>query len=251
MELIARAMEEGGSFMWPILACAIVGAALTVERAITVFLRASIDAAAFGNEIQRRLLGGDTEAAIHLCNAEPGALLPRVVKAALLRADRPAAEARDAVEEATLDAAPAVTRRLSFLPMIANVSTLLGLLGTIQGLILAFEAVGVASAQERSAALSHGIAVAMYTTFAGLLVAIPVIVAHGVIAARANQVLDEIDHHALRVLNLLGALRDARPGGPAPGDLPGGDAPPDVPPGAPPGAPPRPRGRPVLPFPGA
>lgn len=241
MEFVGRAMEEGGSFMWPILACAIVGAALTVERAITVFLRASIDAAAFGNEIQRRLLAEDTEGAVHLCNAEPGALLPRVVKAALLRGDRPAEEARDAVEEATLDVAPVVTRRLAYLPMIANVSTLLGLLGTIQGLILAFEAVGVANAAERAAALSHGIAVAMYTTFAGLVVAIPVIVGHGVIAARANQVLDEIDHHALRVLNLLAAIRESKDPSPRRGEVP--------PPGDP-SQPSRPGGRPVLDFPG-
>jgi biopolymer transport protein ExbB len=204
---IAEWMREGGLFMWPILLCAVVGAAISLERFFYVFLRAGIDATAFMARVQRDALDGGVDRAILLCNGEPSAILPRVVKAGLVRAHRPDGEVRDAVEEAQLEVFPLVNRRIGYLPLIANVSTLLGLLGTIQGLILSFHAVGDASAEARSTALAAGIAVAMYTTFAGLLVSIPLLVAHGVVAARANLILDETEHAAARVVNLLAAIR--------------------------------------------
>jgi biopolymer transport protein ExbB len=211
-------LQQGGLFMWPILLCAIVGAAVAVERFLFVYLRAGIHANAFMAQVQRDVLDGDVEKAVRLCNGEPSASLPRVIKAGLVRADRPEQEVRDAIEEATREVFPQVSRRIAYLPMLANVSTLLGLLGTIQGLILSFHSVGEATADARSTALAQGIAVAMYTTFFGLMVSIPLLVAHGVISARANAILDEIDHFGLKLVNLLNATRKGgeRTGGNAP-----------------------------------
>jgi biopolymer transport protein ExbB/TolQ len=200
-------MREGGLFMWPILVCAVVGASVALERFFYVFLRAGIDARAFMTQVQREVLDGNLDRAVRLCNAEASAVLPKVVKAGLVRADRPEDEVRDALEEAQLEVAPMVSRRIAYLPMMANVATLLGLLGTIQGLILSFHSISEASAVDRSTKLAEGIAVAMYTTFFGLLVAIPLLVAHGVVAARANAVLDDIDHHTMKLVNLLNATR--------------------------------------------
>jgi biopolymer transport protein ExbB/TolQ len=217
LELVRDGFAQGGVFMWPILACAIFGAAISMERFVTVYLRAAVHAPALWSQVQRLLLDGDAEGAIRLCNGDPGAVLPRVLKAGLLMEARPDGEVRDALEEATLEVFPIVNRRLSYLPMIANVSTLLGLLGTIQGLIVAFHAVAEATAEARSSALSGGIALAMYTTFFGLLVSIPILVAHGVVAARANLILDEVDHYAMKLVNLLAARRaevGASPGAP-------------------------------------
>lgn len=200
-------MKEGGVFMWPILLCAVMGASVAVERFLYVFLRAGINAPAFMARLQREVIDGNVDRALSLCNGEPSAALPRVMKAGLLRSDRPESEVRDALEEATLEVYPKINRRISYMPMFANVSTLLGLLGTIQGLILAFHSVSEASAEARSTALAQGIAVAMYTTFFGLLVSIPLLVAHGFISARANAVLDDIDHHTMKLVNLLNATR--------------------------------------------
>lgn len=212
MGSFAEWMKEGGIFMWPILLCAVVGASVAVERFFYVFLRAGINAPAFMARIQREVLDGNLDRAVRLCNGEPSAALARVVKAGLLRAERPEGELRDALEEAQLEAYPRVNKRLSFLPVLANVSTLLGLLGTIQGLILAFHSVGEATAEARSAALAQGIAVAMYTTFFGLLVSIPLLVAHALLASRANAVLDDLDHYAMKLVNLLNASRRAPSG---------------------------------------
>jgi biopolymer transport protein ExbB len=203
---LAKWMEDGGIFMWPILACAVIGAAVAAERFIFLYLRASIHAPAFLAQVQRDVLDGDVDAALRICNAESAAVLPRVLKAGLLRAGHPENELRDALEEATLEVTPLVQRRVAYLPTIANVSTLLGLLGTIQGLILSFHAVSDATPEARSTALASGIAVAMYTTFAGLLIAIPVLIAHTLIGAKANQILDEVDHAQARLVNLLNAV---------------------------------------------
>ena len=207
MQFFIEGFEKGGLFMFPILLCALCALGVTLDRLLYVYFRANIHGPNFMAQVQRLLLDGNVDGAMRLCNAEPAAALPRVVKAALLRHDRSEGELRDAVEEATLEVGPQINRRLAYLPMIANVATLIGLLGTIHGLIMAFDAVGMADAQGRSELLSSGIAVAMYATFFGLLVSIPTLVFHGLLAAQANSILDEIDHYGLRIINLLNALR--------------------------------------------
>ncbi len=211
---LAKWVEDGGVFMWPILLCAVIGATISAERVIFLFLRASVHAQTFLAQIQRHVLAGEYESALKLCNAESAAVLPRVLKAGLLRAGRPENEVRDALEEATLEITPLVQQRIPYMTTIANLCTLLGLLGTIQGLILSFHAVAEASAEQRSTALASGIAVAMNATFAGLLVAIPVLSVHAVVAARANRILDEVDYASARLVNLLNAVRSESKGGP-------------------------------------
>lgn len=202
----AKWMEEGGIFMWPILACGVLGATISAERFVYLFLRASVHAPALLAQIQRDVLDGNVDAALKICNAESAAVLPRVLKAGLMRAGRPENEIRDALEEATLEVTPLVQRRIPYMTTIANLCTLLGLLGTIQGLILSFHAVADANAEARSTALASGIAVAMNATFAGLLVAIPVLAIHAIVAARANQILDDVDYGVARLVNLLVAV---------------------------------------------
>ena len=211
LELFANMFSEGGFFMYPILLCAVFGMAISLERFFYVFLRISVDAPTFVGHIQRELLNGSVDGALRLCNGEPSAALARVLKSALVRAGRPESELKSAVEETCLEVQPLVSRRLSYLPMIANVSTLLGLLGTIQGLIVSFHAVTGQQAADRSTTLASGIAVAMYTTFFGLLVAIPILVSHSLLAARANLVLDDIDHYSLKLVNLLSNTRGSAP----------------------------------------
>lgn len=193
--------------MWPILIFAVFALAIGAERLYYTWFRAAINGPVFMAQIQKLILSNNIDRAIRLCNSEPNAALPRVLKAGLTRADSSDDEIESAVNETVLEVTPGLSKRTNFLPMLANVATLTGLLGTIQGLILAFDAVARASAETKQSLLAAGIAVAMYTTFAGLLVAIPTLVLHSFVQARTWKIQDDIDQFAMKTVNLLKARR--------------------------------------------
>jgi biopolymer transport protein ExbB/TolQ len=205
MDWFLSAMEMGGIFMWPILVCFIFAAAISVERLYYIVLRANINGTAFMAQIQKLVMANNIDRAIKLCNAEPNRALPRVLKAGLTRANQKQGDIQNAVDETVLEVFPQLNKRTNFLPMLANVATLTGLLGTIQGLILAFEAVAHASAESKQTLLAGGISTAMYTTAGGLIAAIPTLVIHSIIMSRTTKIMDEIDQYALKTVNLLGA----------------------------------------------
>lgn len=207
MNFFVDAMDKGGEFMYPILVAAIFALAIAFERMYYVMFRANINGTAFMAQVQKLIMANNIDRAIKLCNAEPNAALPRVLKAGLTRANRSEMEIQNAVDEAVLEVFPALNKRTNFLPMLANVATLTGLLGTIQGLIVAFKAVATASAESKQTLLAAGISTAMYTTAGGLVVAIPTLVLHSIIAARTTKIMDDVDQFALKTVNLLGARR--------------------------------------------
>lgn len=207
MDFLVNAMHKGGPFMWPILIAAVFALAISFERIYYVVFRANINGTAFMAQIQKLIMANNIDRAIKVCNREPNAALPRVLKAGLTRANRSEIEIQNAVEEAVLEVFPQINKRSAFLPMLANVATLTGLLGTIQGLIIAFDAVAHASAETKQTLLAAGIATAMYTTAGGLAVAIPTLVLYSIIQNRTTKVMDDIDQFALKTVNLLGARR--------------------------------------------
>lgn len=197
--------REGGPFMYMILVVSVIAIATLIERGYMVLFRYNINGAAFMAQIQKLVMANNIDRAIKLCNAEGNAALTRVLKAGLTRANRSAGEIQNAVDEAILEAIPMLQKRTPYLPMWANVATLLGLLGTIQGLIMSFKAVSSAAPEEKQQLLAHGISVAMYTTAYGLIVAIPVMVCHAVIANRTVKLVDEIDQYSVKLINLMAA----------------------------------------------
>ncbi|MCK6506613.1 MotA/TolQ/ExbB proton channel family protein [Myxococcota bacterium] len=207
MSFLVNAMHKGGIFMWPILVAAIFALAISFERLYYIIFRANINGTAFMAQVQKLIMANNIDRAIKLCNAEPNAALPRVLKAGLTRANRSEQEIQNAVDESILEVFPGLNKRTAFLPMLANVATLTGLLGTIQGLILAFEAVAHASAETKQTMLAAGISTAMFTTAAGLVVAIPTLVLHSIVQSRTVKIQDEIDQFALKTVNLLSARR--------------------------------------------
>jgi biopolymer transport protein ExbB len=207
MDFIVSAMHKGGIFMWPIMFCAVVALAIAFERLYYILFRANINGTAFMAQVQKLIMANNIDRAIKLCNAEPNASLPRVLKAGLTRANRSEIEIQNAVDEAVLEVFPQLNKRSAYLPMLANVATLTGLLGTIHGLIQAFEAVAHASAETKQTMLAAGISVAMFTTASGLVVAIPVLILHSIVANRTTKIMDDVDQFALKTVNLLGARR--------------------------------------------
>lgn len=199
--------REGGPFMYLILVVAVFAMAIAFERLFYIVFRANINSTAFMAQIQKLIMANNIDRAIKLCNAEPHAALPKVVKAGLTRANRTEKEIENAIDEATLEVGPLVNKRTAYLSMLANVATLLGLLGTILGLIQAFNAVAVASAEMKQQLLAQGISVAMFTTAGGLMAAIPTLILHSIIGNRSNKILDDVDQYGLKTVNLLTARR--------------------------------------------
>ena len=159
----------------PISLCAILGLAVLVERFIFLFFRFNINGAQFFNQVQKLLMANNIDRAIKLCNAADKAALARVLKAGLTRANKSESDISAAIEEAILEVTPSINKRVSMMPAIANIATLLGLIGTVFGMLDAFAAVADAPADQRSTALARGIGIAMNTTGFGLEVAIPLL----------------------------------------------------------------------------
>jgi biopolymer transport protein ExbB len=203
MSAVAQFFTAGGPWMYPIAGMSIIGLAIMVERFIFLFFRYNINGNAFMAQIQKLVMANNIDRAIKLCNAAPAAALPKVIKAGLTRANKGEIEIQNAVEEATLEVIPSIQKRTNSLQAVANLATLMGLLGTIIGLIQAFEAVESAAPDQRAAMLTASISIAMNTTAFGLMVAIPCMGAHIVLAGVTKKIIDEIDQYSVKLENLL------------------------------------------------
>jgi biopolymer transport protein ExbB len=203
MGAIAEAFRLGGVWMYLILAVSIITIGITIERFIYLFFKYSVNAEPFMAQIQKLVMANNIDRAIKLCNAQPSAALPRVIKAGLTRANKGEVEIQNALEEATLEVVPMVQKRTPILQPLANIATLLGLLGTIIGLIEAFAALETATPETRQKLLARGIALAMNTTAFGLIVAIPTLIFHMILSSMTKKILDEIDMYSVKLENLL------------------------------------------------
>jgi biopolymer transport protein ExbB/TolQ len=203
MGAIAEAFETGGIWMYIIIPISVLALGVMIERFIFLFFRYNINAQAFMSQVQKLVMANNIDRAIKLCNAAPAAALPKVVKAGLTRANKGEVEIQNALHEAQLEVVPQIMKRTNSLPGLANVATLLGLLGTIIGLIQAFDALESVSVEMRQEVLSQGIALAMNTTAFGLIIAIPALLAHLFLSGMTKKIVDEIDQHSAKLENLL------------------------------------------------
>ncbi len=197
----ARFMSEGGIFMWIIAIVWTIGIAISVER-LKAFFKFDIDGTSLMGNIKKHVIGNQVQDAIQTCS-ESNALLPFVMKNGLKRANQSKEQIQDALEASILEVVPKIEKRLSYLALTANLSTLLGLLGTIQGLIQSFAAVAQASASEKGQLLAEGIAVAMNTTALGLISAISLMVVHAILMSRGEKMIQEIEENSVKLLDLL------------------------------------------------
>ncbi len=206
MQYISLAFKNGGPFMYVILITLIIGIAIIVERFIYIAVKNRIDTTKFINRIIELVRNGGIKNAVELCNRSEAAL-PMITAAGLKQYGKGDKEIQGAFELAAMTEIPKLERRTHYLSMIANVATLLGLLGTIVGLIQSFQAVSAADSSQKAALLSAGIAVAMNTTAFGLMVAIPCMVFHSYIQSKTNNIIDEINENVARVYQRLTTAR--------------------------------------------
>ena len=195
-----------GNFMHvaPIMIAGFIAVAIVVERTwALVYIYPIKQFPKFFEKLQDLLMADKLPEAIALCDRYKTKPAARVVREALLRAHQPEALIQDGIEVAVNEATDQIRQRTPFLGTIANVSTLLGLFGTIVGLIRSFEAVGSAAAQQKSTLLAQGISTAMNATMMGLGVAIPCMVAFSFLMNRTNRLNSEVDRAAVKVLDLI------------------------------------------------
>jgi biopolymer transport protein ExbB len=204
LQLIKLFFIQGGFFMYTILTASIFGLAIIFERFYRVGFQFRIKSRAFMTKIFHHLKSREIDKAIQLCSSSK-APLPIIVKAGLERYNQNSSEIQMAVDEATMEQLPRISKRTEYLNMIANISTLLGLLGTIQGLIQAFTAVSNVDAAQKATMLAGGISMALNTTAFGLMVAIPCMISYSILNSMSDQILDDIDQFSLKLVNFLGS----------------------------------------------
>jgi len=210
MDFFSFLLEQyklGGHFMHPIAVALAIAMALMIERFMRLVFHYNIDGTSFMFEVQKYVLANDIDGAIRLCNGAGKAALPRVIKAGLQRASRDEHQIQNAVDAASLEVIPKIEKRLHYLGLIANLATLLGLLGTISGLITSFKAVAVAEASQRQSILSAGISEALNCTAFGLIVAITAMIAFSWLSARAGTLIEEVDEYSVKLIDLLSARK--------------------------------------------
>lgn len=204
---IADFIQSGGVFMWVIVIIWAVGIAISLERFMKLSFKFDVDGSSFMNELQRYILSNDIQGAIRVCSGSVAAL-PKVLKSGLKRASSTSEQIQNAIDATALEVIPKVELRLNYLQMIANISTLFGLLGTIQGLIQSFSAVASADPAQKAELLATGISKAMNTTFLGLLAAISIMMLHTFLSSKSEKIINEIDEFSVKLLDLLGTKNE-------------------------------------------
>jgi len=195
----------GGPFMYPILFVFAFGAAIAVERYITLTLVRAKNRSAW-NKVQPVLESGAFNEA-RAMTSDDDSTISRLLGMGLARqgAVKRREEIEIAMEEGMMEIIPQLEKRTPYVALMSSIATLLGLLGTIMGLIEAFTAVANANPAEKADLLSASISVAMNTTAFGLMVAIPLLITNTVLTAKTAEIIDSLEMASVKALNVISA----------------------------------------------
>ena len=203
MEWFAEFYRSGGTFMHFIAICGLYVLGVSIYKIIFLVVKFNTNGANLMKQIQKLVMANSVDKAIKLCEAAGDAALAKVMKAGLSRANRGELEIQNAMEEATLEVAPKITKLIDSEFAVSSTATMFGLLGTVFGLIDAFDAVAHAAPEQKSAMLASGIAIAMNTTGWGLLIAIPGTLINVILKGFAAKIMDDLDLYSVKLSNLL------------------------------------------------
>jgi biopolymer transport protein ExbB len=200
---IVEFFVKGGAFMYPIALVFAAGVAIAIERWVYLTV-ASTRNHQLWRQVVPMLQQGNFRGAVAVCQ-KSNAAIGRILNYGLARVE--SARRRDdvekAMEESLMEVVPRLEKRTHYLSTFANLATLLGLLGTIVGLIQAFTAVSNANPAEKADLLSASISVAMNTTAFGLIVAIPLLLVHTLIQTKTTELVDSLEMASVKFLNTL------------------------------------------------
>lgn len=202
-------IQKGGPMMYLIILSSILAFGVVLER-IYNLNRARIDADKFMREITNILKRNKIIEAIEMCNQTPGPI-SHIVKAGILKHDRSKPEIKEAVEEAAQLEIPRLERHLPILATIAHIAPLLGLLGTVTGMVKSFQVIqqkALSMTPVNPGDLAGGIWEALLATLAGLSVAIPTYVAYNYLVSQVDGLVYDMERSATDLVNLLSSRRD-------------------------------------------
>lgn len=197
---LIQLFKDGGIFMWPLLLVAIFGIGVVLERFYNL-RRAAIDAEKFFKSLEEALRTGGPDKAAELCSKTPGPVAS-VIHAGLLRLHRGLDHVERAIENAGTVEMAFLERGLIWLATVANIGPLLGFLGTVSGMINAFQAIKAAGDVEPTQ-VAGGISEALITTVAGLVIAIPIQFFHNLFASRIDQIIVDMEEHTAAFVDVL------------------------------------------------
>jgi len=200
---IVKFFMHGGVFMFPIALVGAVGVAIIVERYITI-TRARVKSRTAWSAVEPLLSKGEFEKARELTNNDDDAVSRLLsMGLALQGAVRRRDDVEKAMEESMMEIIPQLEKRTHYLATFANLATLLGLLGTVSGLIHAFSAVATVNPAEKANLLSASISEAMNCTAFGLMTAVPILFAHAFLQTKTSEMIDSLQTASVKFLNVL------------------------------------------------
>ena len=207
---IVNFFVQGGAFMYPILLVAAVGAAIAVERYVTLTRIGAANRAAWA-QVEPSLQRGEFDR-VREMTSKGDTVVARLLSIglALQGSVRRRDDVEKAMEESMMEAIPLLQKRTHYLATFANVATLLGLIGTVSGLIHAFAAVATVNPAEKANLLSASISEAMNCTAFGLVTAVPLLLLHALLQTKTTELIDGIETAAVKFLNALAARAHAR-----------------------------------------
>jgi len=200
---IVRFFASGGIFMYPILIVFAVGLAVAIERYVTL-TRVTQQNQSIWNRVQPLLSDGQFDQAREITGKDESTISQVLnMGLSLQGAVRRREDIEIAMEESMMEIVPRLEKRTPYVALASSIATLLGLLGTIMGLIQAFTAVANANPAEKADLLTASISVAMNTTAFGLMVAIPLLITHVVLTSKTGEIVDSLEMASVKALNVI------------------------------------------------
>lgn len=195
--------QKGGAFMYPILIVAALGVAVAIERYIRLIYERHTNRAMW-DKLQPVLASGDFDRARNLVKQDNSSV-SKLLSMGLARQGtvRRREDIEIAMEESLMEIIPQLEKRTPYVALFSNIATLLGLLGTIMGLIEAFTAVANANPAEKADLLSASISVAMNTTAFGLMTGIPLLIIHALLNSLTGEIVDSLEMVSVKALNYI------------------------------------------------
>jgi biopolymer transport protein ExbB/TolQ len=201
--MIVNFFQNGGEFMYPIVLVLALGVAISVERwfFLTMTMRKN---KALWNQVTPHLKAGNLQGAMQV-TSKSDAAIAQIMTYGLnrVRSAKRREDVEQAMEESLMEIMPRLEKRTHYLATFANMATLMGLLGTIIGLIDAFTAVSNADPAEKAELLSASISVGMNCTAFGLMVAIPLVLVHSLLQTKTTEIVDSLEMASVKFLNAI------------------------------------------------